>query len=216
MKTIGILGSGIVGQTLGSGFIKHGYAVIIGTRETDKLEEWKKKNGPNAFIGSPEEAAADGEILVLAVKGSVAEEVMQQAGLENFDGKIVIDTTNPIAQAPAENGVLKYFTSLDDSLMERLQRLAPKAHFVKAFNSVGNAFMVNPNFPGGKPTMFICGNNETAKTEVRKILELFGHDTEDMGRAEAARVIEPLCILWCIPGFIRNQWTHAFKLLKMH
>jgi len=215
MKTIGILGSGIVGQTLGSGFIKHGYAVIIGTRETDKLEDWKAKNGANAYIGSPEEAAADGEILVLAVKGSVAEEVMKQAGLENFDGKIVIDTTNPIAQAPAENGVLKYFTTLDDSLMERLQKLAPKAHFVKAFNSVGNAYMVNPNFPGGKPTMFYCGNNETAKAEVKKILELFGHDTEDMGKAEAARAIEPLCILWCIPGFIRNQWTHAFRLLKM-
>ena len=215
MKKIGILGSGIVGQTLGSGFIKHGYSAIIGTRETDKLEEWKAKNGPNSFIGSPEEAAESGEILVLAVKGSVAEEVMKQAGLENFAGKTVIDTTNPIAQAPAVNGVLKFFTTLDESLMEQLQKLSPDAHFVKAFNSVGNAFMVNPAFPGGKPTMFYCGNNEAAKTEVRKILELFGYEAEDMGKAEAARAIEPLCILWCIPGFIRNQWTHAFKLLKM-
>jgi 8-hydroxy-5-deazaflavin:NADPH oxidoreductase len=215
MKKIGILGSGIVGQTLGSGFIKHGYSAIIGSRETEKLEEWKAKNGTNASIGSPEEAAKSGEILVLAVKGSVAEEVMEQAGLENFAGKTIIDTTNPIAQAPAEHGVLKFFTSLDDSLMERLQKLAPDAHFVKAFNSVGNAFMVNPAFPGGKPTMFYCGNNEAAKTEVKKILELFGYEAEDMGKAEAARAIEPLSILWCIPGFIRNQWTHAFKLLKM-
>ena len=215
MKKIGILGSGIVGQTLGSGFIKHGYSAMIGTRETEKLEEWKEKNGANASIGSPEEAAASGEILVLAVKGSVAEEVMKQAGLENFAGKTVIDTTNPIAQAPAENGVLKFFTTLDGSLMEQLQKLAPEAHFVKAFNSVGNVFMVNPAFPGGKPTMFYCGNSEAAKGEVKKILELFGYEAEDMGKVEAARAIEPLCILWCIPGFIRNQWTHAFKLLKM-
>lgn len=215
MKKIGILGSGIVGQTLGSGFIKHGYSAMIGTRETEKLEEWKAKNGANASIGSPEEAAASGEILVLAVKGSVAEEVMKQAGLENFAGKTVIDTTNPIAQAPAENGVLKFFTTLDGSLMEQLQKLAPEAHFVKAFNSVGNVFMVNPAFPGGKPTMFYCGNSEAAKGEVKKILELFGYEAEDMGKVEAARAIEPLCILWCIPGFIRNQWTHAFKLLKM-
>ena len=215
MKKVGILGSGIVGQTLGSGFIKHGYTAIIGSRETEKLDEWKERNGANASVGTPEEAAKAGDILVLAVKGSVAEEVMEQAGLENFTGKTVIDTTNPIAQAPAEHGVLKFFTSLDDSLMERLQKRAPDAHFVKAFNSVGNTFMVNPTFPGGKPTMFYCGNNEEAKAEVRKILELFGHEAEDMGKAEAARAIEPLCILWCIPGFIRNQWTHAFKLLKM-
>jgi 8-hydroxy-5-deazaflavin:NADPH oxidoreductase len=215
MKKVGILGSGIVGQTLGRGFIKYGYAAMIGTRETEKLDEWKSKNGVNASLGSPEDAAKFGDILVLAVKGTVAEEVMKQAGLENFNGKTVIDTTNPIVQAPAENGVLKYFTTLDDSLMERLQRLAPQARFVKAFCQVGNAYMVDPVFPGGKPTMFYCGNNENAKAEVKEILELFGHDAEDMGKAEAARAIEPLCMLWCIPGFIRNQWTHAFKLLKM-
>jgi len=215
MKKIGILGSGIVGQTLGSGFIRHGYAVMIGTRETEKLDEWKAKNGAQASLGSPEEAVTYGDIIVLAVKGIVAEEVVQQAGIENFTGKTVIDATNPIAQAPAENGVLKYFTTLEESLMERLQKLAPKANFVKAFNSVGNAYMVNPQFPGGKPTMFYCGNNDAAKAEVKTILEQFGHETEDLGKAEAARAIEPLCMLWCIPGFIRNQWTHAFKLLKM-
>jgi len=85
--------------------------------------------------------------------------------------------------------------------------------FVKAFNSVGSALMVNPQFEGGRPTMFICGNDETAKQSVSRILDEFGWDSADMGKAEAARAIEPLCMLWCIPGFLRNEWTHAFKLL---
>jgi 8-hydroxy-5-deazaflavin:NADPH oxidoreductase len=125
----------------------------------------------------------------------------------------VIDTTNPIAETPPANGVLSFFTDLDESLMERLQREVPDARFVKAFNSVGNARMVDPDFPGGRPTMFICGNDEAAKGTVTEVLDGFGWDVADMGAAEAARAIEPLCILWCIPGFLRNEWTHAFALL---
>jgi predicted dinucleotide-binding enzyme len=98
--------------------------------------------------------------------------------------------------------------------MERLQRLVPEARFVKAFSCVGNAFMVNPDFHGQKPTMFICGNHDGAKSEVRSLLELFGFEVEDLGKVEAARAIEPLCILWCIPGFIQNRWTHALKLIR--
>jgi predicted dinucleotide-binding enzyme len=86
---------------------------------------------------------------------------------------------------------LKYFTTLDDSLMERLQREFPNARFVKAFNSVGNASMVNPQFKGGAPTMFICGNDDAAKKTVTGILEQFGWETADMGAVEAARAIEP-------------------------
>ncbi len=136
------------------------------------------------------------------------------AGAENLKGKKVVDVTNPIADGPPVNGVLRFYTTLDESQMERLQRAYPEARFVKAFNSVGAACMVNPTFQGGKPTMFICGNDETAKKSVTKILDQFGWETEDMGRAEAARAIEPLCMLWCIPGFARNDWVHAFKLLR--
>ena len=110
--------------------------------------------------------------------------------------------------------MLNFFTGLDDSLMERLQTEFPKLRLVKAFNSVGNARMVNPSYAGGKPSMFICGNDAAAKQMVTRILDQFGWETEDMGGVEAARAIEPLCMLWCIPGFLRNQWTHAFKLLK--
>jgi len=74
--------------------------------------------------------------------------------------------------------------------------------------------MINPDFAGVKPTMFICGNDQEAKDEVAEICALFGFEAEDMGSAEAARAIEPLCILWCIPGFRENQWKHAFKFLK--
>jgi predicted dinucleotide-binding enzyme len=151
--------------------------------------------------------------VVLAAKGTAAMEVLRLAGAANLAGKPVIDVTNPIADAPPVNGVLKYFTTLDDSQMERLQREFPDARFVKAFNSVGNAFMVNPQFKGGKPTMFICGNDDAAKKTVTGILDQFGWETADMGKVEAARAIEPLCILWCIPGFLRNDWVHAFKLL---
>jgi len=210
---VGILGSGAVAQSLASGFLKHGHAAILGTRQPSKLADWRAKN-PKATVGSFADAAAFGELLVLAVKGTVAAEALRAAGPANLAGKTVIDATNPIADAPPVNGVLKYFTSLDHSLMERLQREFPAARFVKAFNSVGAALMVNPQFKDGKPTMFICGNDEAAKKAVSGILDQFGWETADMGNAEAARAIEPLCILWCIPGFLRQEWTHAFKLLR--
>ncbi len=211
---IGILGSGVVGQALANGFIKHGYDVMIGTNDKNKHAELKDNTGGKAKIGSFEAVAKFGDIVVLAVKGSAAESAVQSAGIANLKGKTVVDTTNPIEEAPPENGVLKFFTSLNKSLMESVQKLAPDANFVKAFSSIGGAFMVNPDFGGVRPTMFICGNNDSAKKQVQAILDQFGFDTEDMGGSQAARAIEPLCMLWCIPGFLRNDWSHAFKLLK--
>jgi len=212
IKKIGIIGSGQVAQVLGSGFLKHGYEVLVGSRDPSKLSKWKSANA-KAKTGSFEEAAKFGELVVLAVKGDAALPLVKQlASLLN--GKPVIDATNPIAAVPPNQGVLTYFTTLSESLMERLQQAVPVAHFVKAFNSVGNLRMVNPEFAEGKPTMFICGNNAEAKKSVENILDQFGWETADMGKVEAARAIEPLCMLWCIPGFLQNQWTHAFKLLK--
>jgi len=151
--------------------------------------------------------------VVLAVKGTAAVAALREAGAEALAGKVVIDATNPIAEAPPVNGVLPFFTDYSESLMEKLQREFPKARFVKAFNSVGNTQMVNPQYAEGRPTMFICGNDAPAKRTVARILDQFGWEAADMGPVEAARAIEPLCILWCIPGFTRNEWTHAFKLL---
>lgn len=209
---VGILGSGDVAKALGGGFLKHGHDVTMGTREPTKLADWAKQN-PKGRVAGFAEAAAFGELVVLSVKGTAALDVLRAASAANLAGKPVIDTTNPIADAPPTNGVLKFFTSLDESLLERLQREFAEVRFVKAFNSVGNACMVNPEFKGGRPTMFICGNDEAAKDTVRGVLAQFGWEIADMGKAEAARAIEPLCMLWCIPGFLRNDWVHAFKLL---
>jgi predicted dinucleotide-binding enzyme len=212
MKKIGILGSGTVAKTLASGYIKHGYEVMLGTRDESKLKDWAEKN-PNGKVGNFRDAAAFAELLVLAVKGTVAKSALELAGEENLNGKTIIDATNPIADVPPQNGVLKFFTDLNSSLMEELQAAFLSANFVKAYNSVGSAFMIDPGFES-RPTMFICGNNPEAKKQVSQLLHYTGWEAEDMGTVEAARAIEPLCILWCIPGFLRNQWTHAFKLLK--
>jgi hypothetical protein len=209
---VGIIGSGDVAKTLAAGLLKHGHEVKVGTRSPAKLAEWGTQNA-EASVGSFSDAASFGELIMLAVKGDAAADALFLAGANHLVGKTVMDTCNPIEDAPPVHGVLRFFTTHHESLMERLQRDFQDAHFVKAFNSVGAASMVNPQFAGGKPTMFICGNNPAAKKQVSRIAEEFGWETADMGMAEAARAIEPLCMLWCIPGFLRNDWTHAFKLL---
>jgi 8-hydroxy-5-deazaflavin:NADPH oxidoreductase len=211
---VGILGSGAVAQALGKGFIRHGAGVMLGTRDAAKLADWRKGAGGKAAVGSFSEAAAFGEVIALAVKGTAAEKVVAAAGASNLNGKTILDATNPIAEAAPVNGVIQYFTGPNESLMERLQKQVPGARFVKCFSSVGNASMVNPDFGGEKPTMFICGNDEAARKQTAGILTAFGWEIEDMGMAEAARAIEPLAMLWCIPGFRQNRWTHAFRLLK--
>lgn len=212
---IGIIGSGIVGRVLATAFLNEKNEVMLGTRDVSKDEvvKWKEEN-PKGQIGLFSDTASFGDVIVLAVAGTAAEEALGQSGAQNLKGKVVIDATNPIAKEAPTNGVLKFFTSLDDSLMERLQKAFPEARFVKAFSSVGNAQFYKPQYKEGRPTMFICGNDSGAKHTVTDILNAFGWETADMGTVEAARAIEPLCMLWCIPGFLNNQWTHAFKLLK--
>ncbi len=219
MKKIGIIGSGDVAKALAKGFLTNGYDVCMGSRSKEKelslREEIGKELGEELETGTFSDAARFGELLVLAVKGKAAEEALHMAGEAQLKGKTIIDVTNPIDDSrPPENGVLHYFTTLEESLHERLQKKFPQGNFVKAFNSVGNAHMVNPDFGEITPTMFICGNSDSAKKEVRFILDQFGWETADFGKATSARAIEPLCILWCIPGMLQNDWNHAFKLLK--
>lgn len=210
---IGVLGSGIVAQTLAAGLAKHGHDVKVGSRTPEKLAEWAAQN-PKASTSTFSDAAAFGELLILAVKGNAAAEALRLAGAQNLKGKPIADTCNPIEEAPPVKGVLPFFTGPNESLMEQLQREFSSAHLVKAFNSVGSTRMVDPQFAAGKPTMFICGNNDAAKKTVSGIVAELGWEVADMGSAEAARAIEPLCMLWCIPGFLHNEWTHAFKLLR--
>lgn len=214
MSRVAVIGSGVVGETLANGFLKYGDEVMRASRDPAKLAAWRAGAGDSAQTGTFAEAAAWGEIVVLAVKGSAAEAAVSLCGADALAGKVVIDTTNPIADEPPDHGVLRYFTDINESLMERLQALAPEAKFVKAFSCVGSAYMVDPDLRGQTPTMFICGNDEGARREVTGILTRFGWETEDLGPAAAARAIEPLAMLWCIPGFLHNHWSHALKLLK--
>ncbi len=211
---VGVLGSGIVGQVLGTGFVKHGYEVKMGTREpgAEEVRRWLGQT-QGVSAGTFADAARFGEIIVLAVQGRIADKVVDLAGPTNFAGKTVIDCTNPLADAPPANGVLKYTTGPNESLGEKIQSLLPEARVVKAFNSVGNNRMVNPHFDQGIPTMFLCGDNEAAKAQVSEVIRQFGWEPFDCGGIIASRALEPLCMLWCIPGFLRNQWTHAFKVL---
>jgi len=211
MKKLGIIGSGMVAKALATGFIKHGYTVMIGSRDKTKRELLRKDTC--ALTGTFEETASFGEIVIFSIKGTAAEKVFSSL-TSKLSGKTVIDTTNPIADKPPVNGVIRYFTTFDESLHERLQKLAPDVNLVKAFNCVGNAFMIDPQFKP-TPTMFICGNNASAKKEVAELLVEVGWEVEDMGNMESARAIEPLCMLWCIPGMRENRWNTAFKLLKL-
>lgn len=209
---IGILGSGGVATTLAAGFLGEGRAVMLGTRDPSKLGDWRAAHRA-AEIGSVAQAAAFGDLIVLAVKGTAAEAVLRAAA-PALAGKVVIDATNPIADAPPEDGVIRYFTGPNESLLERLQAQHPSARLVKAFNSVGAGLMVKPKLAGGRPSMFIAGNDAAAKAQVTQLLNAFSWDSEDMGSAAGARAIEPLAMLWCIPGFARNDWAHAFKMLR--
>lgn len=210
---IGVLGSGDVAKVLASGLLAHGHQVKVGSRTAEKLSEWAK-NHPRGSTGTFADAAAFGDVVLLAVKGTAAAEALRGAGARNLKGKPVMDACNPIADAAPVNGVLPFFTDLKESLMEKLQKEFPDALFVKAFNSVGKALMVNPKLPGGKPSMFICGNNEAAKKTVSSIVTEMGWDVEDMGKAESARAIEPLCMLWCVPALTKGDFMHAFKVLR--
>jgi len=211
MQKVGVIGSASVGRTLAQGFKAHRHDVRIGSRTPAKLADFTKTSGIAAATFA--EVAAWADLVVLAVKGTAAADAVRAAGEANLQGKVVIDTTNPIAEAPPVDGVLQYFTGPNASLMEDLQKTFPSIRFVKAFSSVGAARMVDPDFAAGKPTMFYCGNDPDAKKTVAAILDDFGWEGLDLGTAAAARAIEPLAQLWCIPGFRQNTWTHAFKVL---
>jgi len=211
MMRVGILGSGDVGKALARGFILLGHEVKIGSRDPEKLREWAACAGERASSGTFEEAARFGDLLVLATLGAATENAIDRAGKANFDGKVVIDTTNPL---DFSSGGPQLSIGFNDSLGERVQRWIPKARVVKAFNTVGNAHMVKPDFPGGPPTMFIAGNEDESKRLVSQICEHFGWDISDLGGIESSRYLEPMCLAWVLHGIHSKSWNHAFKLLK--
>jgi len=207
---VGVLGSGDVGRSLGRGFVRHGHETMIGSRSPAKLDDWVGEVGERASAGEFSEAASFGEIVALACRGSAVEEVLDLAGRDRFEGKVLIDATNPLRMV---DGRPELFVGHTDSLGERVQQLVPDARVVKAFNTVNNALMVDPDLPGGPPTMFMCGDEAEAKTTVAAILEDFGWEPADIGPIERSRALEEMCIAWTYYGFARGAWDHAFKML---
>lgn len=211
---VGVLGSGEVGRCLAAGFSGRGHEVMLGSREPGKPElvEWLSGDGAGVQAGTFAEVAKYGELLVLALLGNAAEEVIADAGVENFNGKVVIDAMNPLdfsAGFPPKLAIVG-----DDSLGERIQRALPDAKVVKAFNTIGNPYFVDPGFSDGAPTMLIAGNDESAKRTVADVLADFGwSDIVDIGGIEGSRELEAVCILWVKIGGVRGSWDHGFKLL---
>jgi len=211
---IGILGTGDVGRALGTGFTSLGHDVMLGGREAGnpKARDWAAKAGPRAKTGTFADTAAFGDAFVLATLWSGTENALRLAGPQRFAGKLVMDATNPLVFTP--NAPPSLALGHTDSGGEQVQRWLPGAHVVKVFNIVGHAFMVNPQFPGGPPDMFFCGNDAGAKKQVTEFLTAFGWPAIDIGGIEGARLLEPLCILWVVYGARTGTWNHAFKLLR--
>jgi len=210
---IGILGSGTVGQALGRGFTTLGHEVKIGTRkpDDDKLKLWLRETGALASVASPGEAAKFGEIIVLATAWSGTENAIRLADPKNLVGKVVIDVTNPLQAT--RGGPPTLALGHIDSAGEQVQRWLSRSKVVKAFNTAGNAHMFKPQFPGGPPDMFICGNDDGARKAVAEICTAFGWNVIDLGGIESARYVEPMAMLWIIHGVRSGGWNHAFKLL---
>jgi predicted dinucleotide-binding enzyme len=211
---IGILGSGDVGLKLGDGFISLGHTVKIGTRNTSKqsIIDWVKKHDQKGSAASFEDAASFGEVIVLATLWAGTSEAIILANKKNFSNKVVIDVTNPLDFTKGMPPTLA--VGQTNSAGEMIQKILSDAKVIKAFNTVGNPHFFSPNFPGGPPTMFICGNDIEAKKLVTGILTDFGWETLDIGGIEGSRLLEPLAMLWITYYFKTNNGNHAFKLLR--
>jgi 8-hydroxy-5-deazaflavin:NADPH oxidoreductase len=211
---VGVLGSGEVGRRLAEGFRSRGHDVMIGSRDPAKpeLREWLSGAGAGIQAGTFAQTASHGEILVLAVLGNAAEDAIAEAGAGNFAGKVVIDAMNPLDFSGGFPPKLSICG--EDSLGERVQRALPDAKVVKAFNTIGNPYFVDPSFGEGRPTMLIAGDDEAAKRTVTDVLTDFGWaDTIDLGGIEGSRELEAICIAWVKIGGARGAWDHGFKLL---
>jgi 8-hydroxy-5-deazaflavin:NADPH oxidoreductase len=223
---VGIFGTGMVGRILAEKFVDGGNEVMIGTRNIEDTlaktgqdsmrnipyKEWQEKN-PSVKLGTFRDAAKFGEIIFIATFGNAATEAIQSAGIENFTGKIIIDTTNPLDPS---KGVPPAFTAtIGNSLGEQIQRLLPEAKVVKAFNTLGMAIIVNPKREEGDPVLFIAGNDESAKKQVEEIARSWGwKDIVDFGDISEAFWLEAFGMIWIRFAFKNKSWSHAFSLLK--
>jgi predicted dinucleotide-binding enzyme len=214
---IGVLGTGDVGRVLAAGLATVGHEVMIGTRDPkqQKMVDWLSDAGKGVTAGTFAEAAAFGELLILAIGWDHVRNAIDLAGVENFAGKVVLDATNPLCfDVEGQPPVLDIGHT--DSAGESVQRWLADARVVKAFNIVGNPHMVNPVFPDGKPNMFICGDDAAAKQTAGALIEELGWPPViDLGGIENSRYLEPLAMVWIAHFFnVGFNGNHAFKLLR--
>ncbi len=210
---IGILGSGNVGQQLGRGLAKHGYAVMLGSREPAKLDGWKASTPGSVATGTFAAAAEFGEILILATSGAATESAIDLAGPSNFAGKLLLDVTNPLDFGSGMPPGL--FVGTTDSLGERVQRKLPTAKVVKCFNTMSNTRMIDPQFRDGAPPMFICGNDPESKARATQLVREVGWPgTFDVGGIDGARWLEALVPLWMRVGRSLGTYEHAFSVVR--
>ena len=209
---VGILGSGDVAKSLARGFLHEGHEVMLGSRDPGKLASWVQENSERAASGTFSETAKFGELVALAVHGTKSVEAIQSAGVDNFKGKVVMDATNPLDMS---GGVPpKLVGGLGSSAGELNQSALPGAFVVKAFNTVGNAHFYKPEFPGGPPDMFLCGDDQPAKEQVSRICRDFGWNPIDVGGIELSHYLEATAMVWIITAFTGGHWNQAFKLLR--
>ena len=208
---VGILGSGDVAKSLARGFLGEGHEVMLGSREPGKLAAWVRDSGASASSGTFAETATFGELVALAVHGLTSVDAIQMAGPGSFKGKVVIDATNPLDMS---GGAPTLVGGLGTSAGELNQRALPGAFVVKAFNSVGNAHFYKPDFPGGPPDMFMCGDDGNAKEQVSRVCKAFGWNPIDVGGIGLSHYLEAAAMIWIITAFAGGHWNQAFKLLR--
>jgi len=217
MKNIGVLGTGIVGNTIATKLIQLGYKVMMGSRTADneKALAWAKGNEDNATVGTFASAADFGDIIFNCTQGEISLEVMKQAGVDHLRNKILIDVSNPLQFSPGKRPVLIPELCNTHSLGEAIQDFLPDTHVVKTLNIVNCEVMVDAGKCGGDATMLLAGNNAAAKATVTEILQQFGwNDIIDMGDIEHARSTEMMLPVWLSVFMATKNGNVAFKIVR--
>jgi predicted dinucleotide-binding enzyme len=214
---IGILGTGIVGATLGSKLIQLGHEVKMGSRtpNNDDAVKWVKSNGAQASNGTFSDAAAFGEVVFNCTAGSVSLAALKLAGSSNLKGKALVDVSNPLDFSKGMPPTLTVCNT--DSIGEQIQRTFPEVKVVKALNTLNCKVMIEPSLVPGEHNIFVAGNDAQAKAKVRGILESFGWKAGsiiDLGDITAARGTEMVLPLWLrLYGLFPNQ-NFNFRIAK--
>lgn len=217
MKNIGVLGTGVVGNAIGSKLVQLGYSVRMGSRSAtnEKAAAWAKANGAAASHGTFEDAAKFGEAVFLCTKGDATLDILKLAKPSSFKGKLVVDISNPLDFSKGMPPSLIPQFANTNSLAEEVQRILPDAHVVKTLNIVNCEVMVNPSKSGGNPTMFVSGNEAHAKDSAKAILRQFGwDDIIDLGDITTARGTEMILPLWVRTWAATQNGYFAFKIVR--